>query len=120
MNQSGLLNAQYQDSIKHKEFQHDQITELRNNHLNIENQVRMAHLKFLEKDAQLTAQACKSHDQRRLAHLDECMQSIKQISESMNAVSRLEDVDQINGLIDHYSRKLELLEDDIYNKDRGI
>lgn len=100
MTDNTVVSNSYQELLKEKEKQAQNISALRENIVKLEQKITDAHVKFTDKDIQNLKSLSTSHSQRRQEHLSVAKRVAEHIKENIRILSNLDDNQEINNLLD--------------------
>lgn len=101
------LTKNYDDMMRQKESQHNEIKEMRNHILDIERRIRDAHESFITRDVNDILALTDQHSNTRNSHMNHVRDTIEQLRDNLHRISNLEDLKNIEQNLGYYKRSLE-------------
>lgn len=114
------LTKGYDDMIKQKESQHNEIKDARSSILELERRIRDTHESFINRDVNQILALTDQHSNTRNEHMSNVRETIEQLRDNLHRVSSLEDMKTIEENLGFYKRSLEDGEREIKHRDNKI
>lgn len=111
------LTKGYDDMMRQKESQHNEIKTIRGDILDLERKIRDTHENFITRDVNDILALTDQHTHTRNSHMNHVRDTIEQLRDNLHRISSLEDLKTVEQNLGFYKRSLEDGEKEISSRD---